>query len=281
MPPLVSFLAEVVAGETRILPTSPQLIDRPAGMDAWILNLTLSGSGRINRGDERFATKPGDLLLWPPRTPHDYGADPATGRWTHLWVYFHPRPAWFDWLGWPVASAGVLRLRLHDDPRLAVVTARFHDVIAAYRAAASRRTALTLAWTELLLLTIDQANPLARPGIDPRIQSALDHLHGHYAAPATVASLARRAGLSPSRFAHRFREQTGVPPLTWLEQRRIAVASDLLQATGLPVGEIAAAVGYEDPAYFARVFRRRTGATPRAFRAASARPASGSASTRP
>ena len=253
-----------MAGTTRITPREPHAVDRPLGMDAWIIHRTVAGRGRINRGAAGFTAVPGDLLLWPPRTAHDYGAD-AGGTWTHLWIYVHPRPAWLDRLGWPDAGGGVGRLRPGGHPAGPDIAARFDAVLAAYAGPGPDRLTEAMAWTELLLIAIDRVNPLRRT-VDPRIQDALDRIERDPAAPVRVPDLARRAGLSPSRFAHLFRHEVGVPPLAWAEERRTGRARDLLRATALPVAAVARMVGYDDPAYFARVFRRRSGCSPVAFR---------------
>ena len=76
----------------------------------------------------------------------------------------------------------------------------------------------------------------------------------------------RLIDLSPSRFTHLFSEQLGSSPLAYLEQVRINAAREQLLLTGRPVAEVAASVGYGDPVWFARCFRRRVGLSPRAFR---------------
>ncbi len=235
-------------------------------MDAWIIHLTVAGAGVVGRGPASFRALPGDLLLWPPRVPHDYTAAAPEGVWTHHWAYVQPRPHWFPWLAWPVAGCGVLRLRCGEAG--AGIETEFAAVVEAWERGGIRRTPLAMARLELLLIAIDALNPLSRPALDPRIRDALDHLERHFERTVSVASLAARSGLSPSRFAHRFRAEVGMPPLAWLERRRVAAACALLRASGMPVAEIAAAVGYADPAYFSRVFRRRTGHAPAAWRRA-------------
>lgn len=262
--PPVSFLAEIVAGTTRITRRNPQIVDRPGGMDAWIIHLTVSGRGTIGRGAGAFSALPGDLLLWPPRVPHDYTASPPEGAWIHHWAYVQPRPHWFPWLAWPVAAGGVLRLRCGES--LPAINQAFAAVVSAWERGGSHRAALAMARLELLLIAIDALNPLSCPALDPRIQAILDHLERRYDQPVSVAGLAARAGLSPSRFAHRFRAEVGLAPQAWLERRRVAAACALLRASGMAISAVAAQVGYHDPAYFSRVFRRRTGRSPAHWR---------------
>lgn len=263
MPARETFAADLRAGRTDT--DAADHVWRPSGMDAWVLNLTVSGSGRVGRGTDAFRTEPGRMLLWPPAVPHDYGA--AGGRWVHLWVYFTPRPAWLELLNWRDAAGGVLTLNLVGHPLAGRIEQAFADLNEISHLPLLRRTPLSLAQLELILLWCDAANPdSATARVDPRLQQALDHAAARLHSRLTVPGLARVAGMSPSRFAHLFRSQFGVPPLVHLERLRIDRARDQLLMTGRGVAEIGAACGFPDPTWFARVFRRHAGVTPRAFR---------------
>ncbi|MDF5755776.1 helix-turn-helix domain-containing protein [Spongiactinospora sp. TRM90649] len=89
--------------------------------------------------------------------------------------------------------------------------------------------------------------------------------------PLTVAALARRAGMSPRTFARRFLAATGTTPLRWLLARRVIRARDLLEATDLPIDQVAERSGLGSPANLRRHFAERLGVAPgdyrRAFRA--------------
>ena len=72
--------------------------------------------------------------------------------------------------------------------------------------------------------------------------------------------------MGQSAFRAAFVELAGLPPRAWLERRRIEHAAALLRDAGLGVTAAAAAVGYDDPFHFARVFRRLMGCAPRSWR---------------
>ncbi|SEO46350.1 GlxA family transcriptional regulator [Aquisalimonas asiatica] len=81
-----------------------------------------------------------------------------------------------------------------------------------------------------------------------------------------VTCMRERAGLKPRTFARRFRAATGYLPMTYVHALRIEDAKRQLEAATLPVDEVGHAVGYEDPTSFRRLFRRKTGMTPSAYR---------------
>ncbi len=81
-----------------------------------------------------------------------------------------------------------------------------------------------------------------------------------------LSALAALVGLSPNHYCRAFNAATGLPPHRWRIMRRIERARELLRATSLPIAEIAAMVGYDDPAYFARLFAQVSGCSPRRWR---------------
>jgi len=84
--------------------------------------------------------------------------------------------------------------------------------------------------------------------------------------PLDVAAMSRHAGVSPRTFARRFRAETGTTPLQWLLTQRVLEARRLLEATDLPVEEIAWRVGFATAASLRDHFRRATATTPTAYR---------------
>ncbi|MYR35380.1 helix-turn-helix domain-containing protein [Nocardiopsis alba] len=82
----------------------------------------------------------------------------------------------------------------------------------------------------------------------------------------TVAQAAAELGLTPGHLAESVRKSTGRTPGELLRAARTLEAKRLLSGTDLTVAAIARAVGFNDPAYFCRFFRRETGTSPGAFR---------------
>jgi AraC family transcriptional regulator len=75
------------------------------------------------------------------------------------------------------------------------------------------------------------------------------------------------ADLSAHRFAHNFKQATGLAPHQYVIRERMARARRMLRS-GATVAEVAYALGFGSPSRFALAFRRSTGVTPSAYRAA-------------
>lgn len=93
-----------------------------------------------------------------------------------------------------------------------------------------------------------------------------DYMRRHYAEEIGVAQLAQAAHLSPSGLFASFRRQFGVSPIAYLNQYRMTLASAMLKETDLPIRAVAEAVGFPDPLYFSRQFRRVFAMSPREYR---------------
>lgn len=87
-----------------------------------------------------------------------------------------------------------------------------------------------------------------------------------YAQPNPVAAMAKRSGLAERTFKRRFKTATGYAPLEYIQTLRIEESKQALETTDDPVDDIAAAVGYDDPNSFRRLFKRTTGISPSRYR---------------
>ena len=102
---------------------------------------------------------------------------------------------------------------------------------------------------------------------DPQIARALAEIHGRPGEPWTADALARKTGMSRSRFFTRFVELVGDRPARYLTRWRMHIAARSL-VEGKTLAEVAANVGYATEAAFARAFKRVIGASPGAYRRA-------------
>ncbi|KXV35773.1 AraC family transcriptional regulator [Gluconobacter thailandicus] len=83
---------------------------------------------------------------------------------------------------------------------------------------------------------------------------------------ATVADMTRLSGLEERTFLRRFHKATSLTPLAYLQHLRVEKGRDLLEATTLPLDQIAWEVGYQDSGAFRKIFTRLLGQTPADYR---------------
>ena len=123
-----------------------------------------------------------------------------------------------------------------------------------------------------LLRTYSAGSPRAptapQPLVGWRLRRTIDYMQEHITENLPLTRLAAAAGLSPSHLARSFRAATGQPPHRYLIRLRIDMAREMLEHTRLPIIDVGARCGFEQTTHFATMFRKVTGMSPRAYRAA-------------
>lgn len=89
-----------------------------------------------------------------------------------------------------------------------------------------------------------------------------EYLEAHYADEITLEDVADQVNISPQYFSKLIKKNTGFNFTEWLSMLRIQKAKELLTNTNLTVKEVCFKVGYKDPNYFSRIFKKRIGITP-------------------
>jgi len=100
---------------------------------------------------------------------------------------------------------------------------------------------------------------------DPQLSGAIAAIHGEPGLPWTLEKLARRAGMSRTVFALRFKEVVGETATEYLTRWRMLLAAERLSAADEPVAAIASTLGYQSESSFGKAFRRVIGHPPRRF----------------
>lgn len=238
---------------------------RPFGSPQTIFIHCLEGGGWCEIAGARHAIGPRDLLVIPPRAAHAYGASVK-----HPWSI-----EWFH-----VAGTGVPEIlrRLGTSRRAPVLSLQpgvwdsdpFNEALSTLEAGFTDSHILHAALTLGHLLgriIIRQKGGGADPSsLTARLEKVAAFLREDPARSVSVPQMAAMAGLSLSHFAELFLKHIGHSPMDYLIRVRMGRACHLLDFTTLSVKEIAAKVGYSDPYYFSRVFKKITSSSPRAYR---------------
>lgn len=106
---------------------------------------------------------------------------------------------------------------------------------------------------------------LTQPG-DEWVDRIAAWIEERYAEPMTLRALAERMHGSPYHLQRTFKQRRGMTPAQYATRLRMERAKTLLGATGLPVADVAAAVGIASAAYFATVFQQYAGQSPTQYR---------------
>ncbi len=140
------------------------------------------------------------------------------------------------------------------------------------RAMAGKRLPLALHEIAPLGVAARQSTDLAAVG-DAKIAGAVRFMRQQAAGGANVADVLRAVPMARTALERRFKAALGTTPHAHLRKLRMERVQHLLASTSLPVGEIAAATGFEHPEYLSAMFRRECGLTPREYRLRHSKPA--------
>jgi AraC-like DNA-binding protein len=237
------------------------------------LAIVLGGSARhsTDRGSRRVRT--GDVVVVRPGSWHGY-----TGchRLDLANVYLAPELVGGR-LSWILDDPGLAMLILHggetgepvDDQRLARITGWLQQLAEspAGTAVSDRMLRHGLLCCVLAALSEARFDHHSTPAmISEPVRRALELMADDLAHPWSVRELAGAVNLSDAEFQRRFREQIGVTPIGWLIRSRAERAATWLVSSADPIAVIGRRVGWSDPNYMSRRFRKMYGASPREYR---------------
>jgi AraC family transcriptional regulator, arabinose operon regulatory protein len=241
------------------------LVRRVEAIPEYILIYCVAGAGWLRMRGESWRVLADHAVLIPPGASHTYGTSKHR-PWSIYWVHFVGCQAddYAEAVGFRpespvfhVGKAGEMiyhfesmysRVRHGGNPKLLV----------------SMSTSLAHFLGELALQRQDAPTP-AKAGLDA-VQQTIAFMRQNLSRSLTVAELAGIAHLSVPHYYSRFKEITGYPPIAFFLRMKMEEASHLLHSSDHKVKEIAHLLGFEDPLYFSRQFRRVTGMAPTEYR---------------
>ena len=225
-----------------------------------VLQHTISGSGRLRYQNRNYRLQAGDTFLLLVPHNHRYWLE-KNERWEYFWISMHGEET-LRIHKMVLALAGpVLKLQPSTIDHLADCSLRL------VKGATMPGVASAIAYEAAMALYDDVFGSPAFAAEQSAMQPVIDHINANLDKPLPVGELAEIVGLSRAHFSRSFAESEGVPPAEYVLQQRLQRAAKLLtKGDFLPVKEVSIMCGFDDPNYFAKVFRRVYGITPTEFR---------------
>lgn len=231
-----------------------------------ILILCTRGSGWFETNGRRHTLKQNQALLLPADTPHEYGAS-QHDPWSIQWVHF---------LGDDAACFfTLLKPGSHIVPVAAALTLKLNRLFAdAYEALSGGFTQQSIICAAqamrhilgLLFFNNRAFHPRTKTANTESLDRAIQFMRHHVDSTLTVEAMAREAGLSVTHFTRLFSQQTGFAPMEHFIRMKMQRACRYLTLTPHSIKEVASRIGYDDPYYFSRSFRKIMGVPPTAYR---------------
>ncbi len=240
-------------------------ISRDAGRVDFQFIYLVKGKGYYDFGKGIEEVSDGNLIVYLPGQPHNYEYLAKDG--TELyWLHFTGSQAG-EWMRkFNFASKQVFQIGIRGDciDLFKKITYEIQDKRPYFQHVAG-----VYLMELILILTRKLENLRSDNGkaMNETIRSIISYMYENYHHKISVNTLASRCNLSMYRFIHKFKDATGMTPIEYLTKIRIDEARYLLSNSLLNISEIAEIVGYEDPLYFSRVFKKIMGVSPRHYNA--------------
>ncbi|OAP36695.1 AraC family transcriptional regulator [Sinorhizobium glycinis] len=226
-----------------------------------VLQHTIGGAGNLRYEHRTYRVREGDTLLLLVPHNHRYWLEDG-GRWEFFWISMNGEEALRIHRAILAVTGPVLKLQPETIEHLADCSLR----LITGGETPGRASAIAYEAAMALYDDVFGSHPVISEEFR-KMQHVIDHILSNLEKPLPVEELARVSGLSRAHFSRIFAASEGMPPAEFVLQKRLQRAVKLLTKTAdLPVKEVAILSGFDDPNYFAKVFRRVFGASPTEFR---------------
>lgn len=238
---------------------------RPRGRLDFQLLYIASGKAQFYFGGQEKMVTAGHMVLYRPKEEQKYryyGADQTEVYWVHF-------------TGNDVTN--ILREYGISDSVQVVYTGTMLEYKRIFMQMIRELQLCQENYEQLLVLLLRQIfiriqRRLSRPArteggyLEAEIEAAVRYFQTHYNQSFRIEDYAASRGVSTSWFIRNFKEFTGFTPMQYILTVRMSSAQNLLETTEYNVAEISDIVGYENPLYFSRIFKKQNGVSPSEFR---------------
>lgn len=244
--------------------------------------LVTEGRAKLYLPDRTVELRPGQMYMIPAHTQHSCE---CAGKFSHFYLHFYEgfkkETDIFDFYDFPVSvEAEPLDYALfenmcshHPETKLPASDPQLYDYMGKFIDYVHRYNELSLdKKMELrgsILLLFSHFVMRSTPRIwtrDNRLVEVLNYIHNNICETINIDALASIACVTKSHFIRLFVKTIGIPPLHYINRKKIDRAELLLVTEDLTIKEIAYDLGYSDHSYFIRLFKKMTGVTPMAYR---------------
>lgn len=240
--------------------------ERKKGCKQYILIYCLEGQGVIDVMDTRIDLRPNSYYIIPPNTAHDYYAvqnDP----WSIYWVHFTGQQAKNLFRKFNENSITGARFISFEERRVNLFENLMNVLENGYSSENIEYVNISL-WQ--LLGSFIFSNYFTKIGKDEIegdiINSTVKYMKDHLDESLKVGSIASLFNYSNSHFFSLFKKKTGYSPIQYFNHLKMQRACQYLSFTDMSVKEISFSLGYEDPLYFSRLFKKTMNISPLKYR---------------
>ncbi|TXK44314.1 AraC family transcriptional regulator [Pontibacter qinzhouensis] len=236
--------------------------ERPNGSEQYILLYCVGGQGWIEMDGNEIELHANTFYIIPKGLPHHYGSSEKE-PWSIYWIHFSGEQAAQFYRRFEVNAGKEAIYIAYKEAWLE----EFYSLMASLEDEISSEAAefIYIKTVKLLsdLIYHDKSQQLAE---DDAISASVSYMKKHLKENIQVQELAAQQNLSVSHFSSLFRKKTGFSPIQFFINLKLQKACQFLYFTPLSMKEICQEVGFDDPFYFSRIFKKQMGQAPSDYR---------------
>lgn len=239
--------------------------ERMQGIDQHILIYCVEGKGRVQIHDEQYRLDPGDFIVIPAHSMHQYAADDAN-PWTIYWVHFRgalTNKIIETFRQKNISCKGTIH---YQDSRVRLFEDMYSNLEMGYSGDNLCYVNMCLQYFLTSFILSEHYNIADKKQSNDAIHCSIAFMQENIGEMLTLQSLAECVHLSASHFSFLFRKKTGFSPIEHFNHLKVQKACQYLLFTDLRIKEIADKLGMEDQYYFSRMFTKIMGMSPSAYR---------------
>ena len=223
------------------------------------LLIPFEGSARFTCRESAYNICPGMVIHAGPGMPLDKEVVGGT-TWRYAVIHYQIPETQFD--SFPYYNSN-FHISVGANPKLMDMLDKLTDSYASSGSmSALRCRTLFHNLIEEIVLSADRQN---RNSISDLVEDAAEYMKENCSHRFSVDNLAGQFGMEGKRFSAEFQKHVGITPVRYLTELRIARAKELLVSCDCTIKQIASYIGYDDPYYFSRIFKKITGISPRKY----------------
>jgi len=231
-----------------------------------ILIYCLRGKGWYELGKKRFEVSVNEFIIIPAiKSFLRYGAD-ENDPWTIYWVHFSGRDLDTFNRSFKIGMFDGPQPIIFNEKGLQIWNMMYQNLEMGYSTENLTNTNLFLYSFIATFLFPDRQVNEKKQDAKNMIKDTILYMQKELHEKLTVEDMALKHGLSTSHFSSLFRKATGMPPLDYFIHLKLQKACLLLYSSNMKIKEVAAEIGYSDPYFFSRLFKKHMKVSPDQYR---------------
>ncbi len=242
--------------------------ERKHGCEDYILIYCLGGKGHIETAAAKFTLQANQFMFLPPNQYHMYQAD-IQDPWTIYWVHFSGSKL--------QELEQQFRISQYEKPTDIYYSEEILQTWQEMYASLDKGySADNISFANLSLYRfisffifpgrkklIAQEEEAIEKG---PLEKSIDFMKANISGRFTVEDLAMQFHISTSHYTALFKKKTGMSPMDYFIRVKIHYACQMLSQSKLKIKEVGEKIGYDDPYYFSRIFKKVTGKSPAQYK---------------